>query len=142
MKVLFFEPDSNIYEIMEKGLKKLTSRAEVQNISQEQDFTRELNHFVKIPAEDKPDLILLDIKADPEAGLNLLRTIKTSDVLRYIPVIGLVPADEKLMNEAYFLHANCCIVHPEDSDKFRNIIHEFWSYWTEVAQVPHKEAFR
>lgn len=85
-----------------------------------------------------PSLILLDLNLPKKSGLEVLKEIKTDNVLKCIPVIVLtISTDDKDILESYKYHANAYISKPDNLDKFIESIHTFKEFWFNIVQL-HK----
>jgi CheY-like chemotaxis protein len=77
-----------------------------------------------------PNLILLDLRLPKVDGLEVLKEIKTSDLLRKIPVVVLTSSEaEKDIAKAYSSYVNSYLVKPLDFDKFTAMMRELGFYW-------------
>lgn len=84
-----------------------------------------------------PDLILLDLRLRCVDGLKVLRTIKTTEVIKRIPVIILTTSSaDRDLCEAYDLHANSYLVKPIGFDDFCRLIQDLETYWTNWNRQP------
>lgn len=87
--------------------------------------------------EDRPALILLDLKLPKVDGLEVLRQLKTHPVLRAIPVVILTTSGEDIdMQQAYRLGANSYIIKPVNFDKFMEVAVQVELYWCVLNQLP------
>ncbi|WP_445664071.1 response regulator [Fodinibius sp. AD559] len=88
---------------------------------------------------EEPDLVLLDINLPKVNGHEVLKHIKTSDVLKHIPVIMLTTSsDEVDINKSYQNHSNCYITKPVDVNKFLEVVSTIEEFWISVVQLPSK----
>jgi CheY-like chemotaxis protein len=91
------------------------------------------NGYARSP---RPDLILLDLNLPRKDGHQVLAEIKGDDNLRRIPVVMLTTSEnERDVNRAYELEANCYVTKPSDLDELVGImqsIHFFWSNGCDV----------
>jgi two-component system response regulator len=79
---------------------------------------------------NKPKVILLDLKMPKVSGLEVLAKITSSDLTKKIPVVVLTSSKENPdVEKAYLLGANSYIVKPVDFDSFRKIVSELGIYW-------------
>ena len=77
-----------------------------------------------------PHVILLDLRLPKVDGLEVLRTIKTREDLRRIPVVILTSSEsERDLTRAYDHFANSYLVKPVDFNKFIGLMHELGFYW-------------
>lgn len=82
------------------------------------------------PADDLPDVILLDLNLPRVGGLDVLTAVKQDGALRAIPVVVLTTSDaEGDRAEAYQRHANSYLVKPVDFGQLEAMIHELGEYW-------------
>ncbi len=89
----------------------------------------------------KPDIILLDLNLPKVDGREVLRTIKSDNNLKRIPVIVLTTskAEEDII-KAYDLSANAYITKPVDMDEFLKVIRAIGGFWLAIVRLPTKTA--
>jgi len=79
--------------------------------------------------ENKPKLILLDLKLPKVDGLEVLKQVKSDLRTKIIPVIALTSSsEEKDIIESYQLGVNSYLVKPVDFDKFVESIKDLGYY--------------
>ena len=91
------------------------------------------------PYEDTviPDLILLDLNLPKKDGREVLKEIKTDDMLKRIPVVVLTTSNaEQDIMKSYNLHVNSYINKPVDFEKFFDIIQKIEEFWLSTAILP------
>jgi chemotaxis family two-component system response regulator Rcp1 len=78
----------------------------------------------------RPDLILLDLNLPRKDGHQVLAEIKRDTNLRRIPVVVLTTSEnDRDVNRAYDLGANCYVTKPSGLDQLTSVmesIHFFW----------------
>lgn len=90
--------------------------------------------------QDRPKVILLDLKLPKVDGLEVLRRIKQDVATRTIPVVVLTSSrEERDIVESYNLGVNSYIVKPVQFDEFANVIREMGLYWRIINQPPVKD---
>lgn len=84
-----------------------------------------------------PDLILLDINIPIRNGIEVLKTIKSDDRAKRIPVIMLTTSDSPHdINRAYQNYANTYIVKPLEVSDFINVVSSIESFWMKLVKRP------
>ncbi len=88
-------------------------------------------HRYQNPEESpRPHIVLLDLRLPKIDGLDILRTIKTTERLVKIPVIVLTSSKaQRDIAQAYECHANGYLVKPVDFDDFMKMMESFGFYW-------------
>jgi two-component system response regulator len=80
--------------------------------------------------ENRPKVILLDLKMPKVSGLEVLEKLRSDEFLKKIPVVVLTSSKEHPdVERAYQLGANSYIVKPVDFESFRKIVSELGIYW-------------
>lgn len=83
-----------------------------------------------------PVVVLLDIKLPRVGGLDVLKSIRTHEATKHLPVVILTSSDEDRDRlEAYAHFANSYVRKPVDYDRFVTASRELGLYWT-VTNVP------
>lgn len=87
-----------------------------------------------------PKVIFLDLKLPKVSGLEVLRTIKSDEQTRTIPVVVVTSSREDPdVAEAYALGANSYVVKPVDFDAFVDAMSNLGLYWLVVNQPLNSE---
>lgn len=91
-----------------------------------------------MPVDTFPDLILLDFNLPRVNGLEILKKLKKSLVLRTIPVVVFSTSSSREdIDNCYSEYANCFITKPVDFDEFIKIIHSTISFWSHAMAKPY-----
>jgi CheY-like chemotaxis protein len=96
-----------------------------------------LNQHFNSSDEAFPAVMLLDIKMPKVSGIEVLRIIKSSEVLRNVPVVMLTSSREgpDLM-DCYDLGANGYVVKPVEFVEFFEAVKSMGKYWAVVNEPP------
>lgn len=82
-------------------------------------------------------VILLDLKLPKVDGLEVLRTIKSDERLKFIPVVVLTSSrEERDMVESYRLGVNAYVVKPVDFNDFMDAVRKLGVFWALVNEPP------
>lgn len=87
--------------------------------------------------EDKPKIILLDIKMPKVSGIEVLQKIRSDERTKTIPVVILTSSKEDPdIKKCYDLGVNSYVVKPLEFDEFQKAISNLGLYWMIVNQQP------
>ncbi|MCX7897409.1 MAG: response regulator [Rhodocyclaceae bacterium] len=90
-----------------------------------------------LAGEEKPAVILLDLKLPKVSGLDVLAELKRKAPLARIPVVILTTSkDDHDVAAAYDLGANSYIVKPVDFAKFMEVAAQIEIYWCIYNELP------
>lgn len=82
-------------------------------------------------------VILLDLKLPKVDGLEVLRTIKSDDRLKFIPVVILTSSrEERDLIESYRLGVNAYVVKPVNFHDFMDAVKELGAFWGIINEPP------
>lgn len=86
---------------------------------------------------NKPKVILLDLKMPKVNGLQVLQRIKNDDITRDIPVVILTSSKEHPdVERCYKMGVNSYIVKPVEFSNFMKAIDDLGMYWLGLNQSP------
>lgn len=98
------------------------------------NFLQKKNNFNK---SKSPDLVLLDINLPKVNGIEVLRTIKSHEDLKHIPVVILsTSSSEEDILKCYSNYASCFITKPLSAHSFTEIISSVPNFFNSVVQLP------
>jgi CheY-like chemotaxis protein len=84
-----------------------------------------------------PKLVLLDLKMPKVDGIEVLRTVKSDERTRAIPVVVMTSSNEERdVTESYRLGANSYIVKPIEFGSFLEVVAKIGLYWVLTNRVP------
>ena len=96
-----------------------------------------LNHHCSNSDEAYPAVVLLDIKMPKVSGIEVLRTIKASELLRNVPIVMLTSSREGPdLIDCYDLGANGYVVKPVEFAEFFEAVKSLGKYWAVVNEPP------
>lgn len=140
IEILLVEDSANDAELTIRALKKnnlANKLIHVKDGAEALDFIFAKGKFASRNVENKPNLILLDLKLPKVDGLEVLREIKSDNRTKLIPVVMLTSSKEQRdVIESYNLGANSYIVKPVEFDKFIQAVSELGLYWLLYNQPP------
>ena len=101
------------------------------------DFIFSQGEYSGRSIEDKPKLILLDLKMPKVDGLQVLRAIKTDERTQSIPVVIMTSSrEDRDLVESYKLGVNGYVVKPVSFESFAKAVAELGMFWLLVNQSP------
>lgn len=84
-----------------------------------------------------PDLVLLNINLPKKNGQEVLKTMKSDNRFKEIPVIMLTTSSsEDDILRAYQNHANCFISKPVEADQFLEVVSSIENFWISIVKLP------
>jgi two-component system, response regulator len=94
------------------------------------DFLFGTGEYEARNTEDKPKVILLDLKMPKVTGIEVLEKIKSNPLTSMIPVVVLTSSKENPdVDICYTLGANSYIVKPVEFENFSKAVSEVGFYW-------------
>lgn len=101
------------------------------------DFIFTRGKYAERKIEDKPKVILLDLKMPKVDGLQVLRAIRADDRTKLIPVVVMTSSkEEKDIIQSYSLGVNAYVVKPVNFEHFSKAVAELGMFWVLVNQPP------
>lgn len=86
---------------------------------------------------DEPAVVLLDLKLPKVDGLEVLRTVKSDERLKTIPIVVLTSSrEEGDLIESYRLGVNAYVVKPVEFAKFIDAVKELGVFWGLINEPP------
>jgi len=139
VEVLLVEDNPHDAEMTIRALKKvnLANRLiHVKDGAEALDFIFSRGIYADRHAEDKPKVILLDIKMPKVDGIEVLRQLKSNDSTKTIPVVIMTSSkEEQDIITSYNLGVNSYVVKPVDFEGFAKAVSELGFYWLITNQI-------
>jgi two-component system response regulator len=133
VEILLVEDNKNDAEMAIRALRKNNVVKHIIHLKDGAaaiDFLFGTGEFEGRNVNNKPKLILLDLKMPKVNGLEVLEKVKSDDMTKLIPVVMLTSSKEHPdVEKSYQLGANSFIVKPVDFESFRKIVNELGIYW-------------
>jgi CheY-like chemotaxis protein len=143
ISVLLVEDNPDDADLALRALKKVKASNGAQPISiqhvidgaQALDFLFCTGDYAGRNRQNRPKVILLDLKLPKVDGLEVLDRIKKEEDIRTIPVVMLTSSrEERDLVESYQLGVNSYIVKPVDFEQFIEAVKQLGSYWLGLNQ--------
>ena len=101
------------------------------------DFVFGRNDYAARSVTETPALIVLDLKLPKVSGHEVLRTLKSDDRTKHIPVIVLSSSKEdRDVRRCYELGVNSYVVKPVDFGQFTETVQRIGTYWLKTNERP------
>jgi two-component system response regulator len=140
VEILLVEDNPNDIELTMHAFRKnkLGNRIQVVRDGAEAlDFIFCTGPYSTRRIEDRPKVILLDLKLPKVDGIEVLRKIKTDPLTKNVPVVVLTSSrEDQDIRECYDLGVNSYIVKPVDFEKFVEAVSTLGMYWLLFNQSP------
>ncbi len=99
------------------------------------DFIFAQGEFSARSVEDKPRVILLDLKMPKVNGIEVLEAVRADERTKTIPIVILTSSKEDPdIKKCYALGANSYVVKPVEFDEFQKAISRLGLFWTITNQ--------
>jgi CheY-like chemotaxis protein len=93
--------------------------------------------YLRDPAHERPDLIVLDLNMPRMNGRELLAVLKDDSSLGSIPVVVLTTsASPEDIEDAYQQHANAYVMKPVNLDDFIHSVQGIDAFFLDIAAKP------
>jgi CheY-like chemotaxis protein len=140
--ILLIEDSRADAKIIERALREVAVAHRLTVIPDGQSALDYLFTLGDISAQDDrdPDLILLDLNLPGIDGTQVLKRIKSSPLLRMIPVVILTTSNrEEDILQTYLAGANTYIPKPDEYPSYHALVTTLSHYWAETAlRVPRQ----
>ena len=141
VEILLVEDNPNDVELTLHAFDKHKLANAVQVARDGQEALDYLSGIDGNGGNQRPKLVLLDLKLPKVDGLEVLRAIRASEQLRTLPVVMLTSSrEERDIVESYDLGVNSYLVKSIDFDKFVETVQTLGLYWVLLNEPPPKSA--
>ncbi len=138
-RVLLVEDDPNDLELTLTGLAEYNLANEVvvaRDGEEALDFLFRRGKYEGRP-NGNPVVVLLDLKLPKVDGLEVLRRMRSDELLKMVPVVILTSSrEDKDMVEGYRLGTNAYVVKPVDFHQFVDAIKHLGALWSIINEPP------
>jgi two-component system, response regulator len=145
IEILLVEDNDNDVELTLRALAKhsVANKIHVVRDGEEAlDFLFCRGAFSGRTFDEKPKMVLLDLKLPKIDGLGVLRAVKSDPRTKAMPVVVMTSSTQQRdMVESYQLGVNSYIQKPINFAEFQEVIRQLGYYWLAVNQPPPSEAF-
>jgi two-component system response regulator len=125
--VVLVEDDPNDAELIMRVFRKHNM---VNQIVLLKDGAEALDFFFGDGANDRPKVVLLDLKLPKVNGIEVLQQLKLDDRTKNIPVVVLTSsAENRDIKDAYRCGVNSYVTKPIRFEEFANAVSELRMYW-------------
>lgn len=140
VEILLIEDSIYDAEMTLRALKKnklANNIVHLTNGAEALDFLFAQGEYSGRDIQNKPSLIMLDLKMPKVDGIEVLQQIKANEATRRIPVVILTSSKESPdIQTCYDLGANSYIVKPVDFNGFMEAVGHSGMYWMLLNQPP------
>ncbi len=140
IEILLVEDNPHDAEMTIRSLKKVNLANKVVHLkdgAEALDFIFAKGSFAGRQIENKPKVILLDIKMPKVDGIEVLRQIKSNNITKTIPVVIMTSSkEEQDIIASYNLGVNSYVVKPVDFEGFAKAVVELGFYWLMINELP------
>ena len=140
-EILLVEDNPNDVELTMRALQKQNLAGKVFHVkdgAEALEFIFATGAYSMRKIENRPKVILLDLKLPKVDGIEVLRRIKTDPRTKDTPVVMLTSSqEERDVLESYNLGVNSYIVKPVDFSNFVHAVSELGVYWGLLNKVPY-----
>lgn len=133
VEILLVDDNINDAELAIRALRKnniVNNLIHLTDGAEALDFLFGKGKYLGRNTNNKPKVILLDLKMPKVDGIEVLKQIKANEETKMIPVVVLTSSKENPdVEQAYLLGANSYMVKPVEFENFREAVIEIGMYW-------------
>lgn len=140
IEILLVEDNVHDAELTIRSLKKVNlanNLVHVQDGEEALDFIFGKGRFAGRNTQQRPKVVLLDIKMPKVDGIEVLRQIKANELTKSIPVVVMTSSrEEQDIITSYELGVNSYVVKPVNFETFAKAVSDLGLYWLIINQPP------
>lgn len=140
VEILLIEDSISDAELTTRALRKRNLANKLFHVKdgmEALDFIFGTGQYAGRDTENKPKVILLDLKLPIVSGFEVLKKLKSDSKACSIPVVVLTSStEERDVVQSYKLGVNSYINKPVDFDKFLDAVSELGFYWLLLNHSP------
>ncbi len=140
IEIVLVEDSMEDANLVMRSLKKsnlINSIIHLKDGEEALDFMFAKGIYADRKIEDRPKLVLLDLKMPKVDGLQVLRALKIDERTRTVPVVIMTSSrEDRDLIESYKLGVNGYVVKPVAFDNFAKAVAELGIYWLMINQSP------
>ena len=140
-RILLIEDDENDVELTLAALESINLANKVDTVYDGAEALDYLFYQGKFSTrlECDPVVVVLDLKLPKISGIEVLKEIRRTQSLKYLPVVILTSSkEEKDLITSYELGVNAYVVKPVAYAAFVSAIKELGCFWAIINEVPSK----
>jgi two-component system response regulator len=141
VEILLVEDNPNDVELTMRALQKQNLDGKVfvvKDGAEALEFIFATGAFAARKIENRPKVVLLDLKLPKIDGIEVLRRIKSDERTKHTPVVMLTSSqEERDVLDSYKLGVNSYIVKPVDFSNFVHAVSELGVYWGLLNKLPY-----
>lgn len=140
IKILLVEDNPADVFMFKRCIKKSSLDTAVTVIDSGTRAEEYLRSLTTESTDSHPDIVFLDLNLPGRTGHELLKDIKSNEMLRHIPVIILTTsANPKDVRKSFGEFSNSFLTKPVDPVEYEKAIHDVLLYWFSVSSIPGKQ---
>jgi two-component system response regulator len=141
VEILLVEDNPNDVELTMRALQKQNLANKVYVVrdgAEALEFIFGTGAFATRKVENRPKVVLLDLKLPKIDGIEVLRRMKADERTKHTPVVMLTSSqEERDVIDTYNLGVNSYIVKPVDFSNFVHAVSELGVYWGLLNKLPY-----
>jgi len=138
--ILHIEDNEGDVYLTQKVFELVGVDAHIENAPDGEAALDMLHRTIEEEPEKTPNLILLDLNLPKKDGFQVLKELKSNDILKAIPVIMLTSSGtNKDVIECYGKQANGYVIKPTDIGQLKIMVQAIDSFWCHTASLPEIE---